>query len=782
MKVWIYIIFVLLLCNKTGAQKTSLYVSVSGNDNNSGSLAKPFKTLTKAILEAEKMKGKNMLVQLRGGTYYLDSTIMINSNDLETNTLEIAAYKDEHVHISAGNHLILKWQPYKNGIYKAKVPGGPVFERLYVDGALQVLARYPNYDSAARVFHGTAADAISPGRVKHWKNPVGGYVHAIHAYEWGGFHYRITGVDADGKLTLQGGWQNNRPNKMHNKYLFVENIFEELDAPGEWWLDRVNHLLYYYPAKNVNLETALIEVSHLKNSIELRGTAANPVRNITFRHLHFIHNERSFMETKEPLLRSDWTIYRGAAVLFDGTENCKISGCNFTGIGGNAIMLSNYNKQDTISGCEIAYIGANAVCFIGDTRAVRATYSNYNDNISYDQLDKTPGPGTNNYPQSCVVNDNLMHNLGEIEKQATGVEIEAAASITVSHNSIYNTPRAGLNIGDGAFGGHILEFNDVFNTVLETGDHGSFNSWGRDRYWSPDRHYMDSLVALHPELIFLDAQQTTTIRNNRFRCDHGWDIDLDDGSSNYHIYNNLCLNGGLKLREGFNRVVENNIMVNNSFHPHVWFKNSGDVFIHNIVMREYFPIQINYWGKQIDENLFPDSAALLTAQQQGTDKNSIAADPLFINAAAGDFRVQENSPARKIGFKNFPMEFGVQSASLKKRAATPVIPEIKKAGAEKKAATTEWFGATIKNVETLGERSAAGLPDNSGVLVLNVSSGNAAGKSGLHAGDVIRKAGDKNIKTVSQLQQLTGASQWLSEITLIVMRNQKEMEIVLHLK
>ncbi|MBS1936145.1 MAG: right-handed parallel beta-helix repeat-containing protein, partial [Bacteroidetes bacterium] len=348
-----------------------------------------------------------------------------------------------------------------------------------------------------------------------------------------------------------------------------------------------------------------------------------PVRNITFRHLHFIHNERSFMETKEPLLRSDWTIYRGAAVLFDGTENCKISGCNFTGIGGNAIMLSNYNKQDTISGCEIAYIGANAVCFIGDTRAVRATYSNYNDNISYDQLDKTPGPGTNNYPQSCVVNDNLMHNLGEIEKQATGVEIEAAASITVSHNSIYNTPRAGLNIGDGAFGGHILEFNDVFNTVLETGDHGSFNSWGRDRYWSPDRHYMDSLVALHPELVLLDAQQTTTIRNNRLRCDHGWDIDLDDGSSNYHIYNNLCLNGGLKLREGFNRVVENNIMVNNSFHPHVWFKNSGDVFIHNIVMREYFPIQINYWGKQIDENLLPDSAALLTAQQQGTDKNSI---------------------------------------------------------------------------------------------------------------------------------------------------------------
>ena len=67
---------------------------------------------------------------------------------------------------------------------------------------------------------------------------------------------------------------------------------------------------------------------------------------------------------------------------------------------------------------------------------------------------------------------------------------------------------------------------------------------------------MDEITAREPSLILLDAQKPTIIRNNRFRCDHGWDIDLDDGSSNYHIYNNLCLNGGIKLREGFHRIVE----------------------------------------------------------------------------------------------------------------------------------------------------------------------------------------------------------------------------------
>ncbi|HRQ52185.1 MAG TPA: peptide-binding protein, partial [Agriterribacter sp.] len=96
---------------------------------------------------------------------------------------------------------------------------------------LQPLARYPDYDSAARIFHGTAADAIAPERVKRWKNPEGGYVHALHAYEWGGFHYRITGVDAEGNVQLEGGWQNNRPNELHKEYHSVEKMRR---ANGGW--------------------------------------------------------------------------------------------------------------------------------------------------------------------------------------------------------------------------------------------------------------------------------------------------------------------------------------------------------------------------------------------------------------------------------------------------------------------------------------------------------------------------------------------------------------------
>ena len=186
---------------------------------------------------------------------------------------------------------------------------------------------------------------------------------------------------------------------------------------------------------------------------------------------------------------------------------------------------------------------------------------------------------------------------------------------------------------------------------------------------------MDSLCRANPNMPRWDAIHTTIIRNNRFRCDHGWDIDLDDGSSNYEIYNNLCLNRGIKLREGFYRIVENNIMVNNGFHPHVWFENSEDVFRRNIVGRGHADIRLKGWGKEIDHNLFPNEESLLKAQIYNVDAHSTYGDPQFKDPETFDFSVSADSPALELGFVNFAMdEFGVQG-SLKSLAKIPHLPD-----------------------------------------------------------------------------------------------------------
>ena len=374
-----------------------------------------------------------------------------------------------------------------------------------------------------------------------------------------------------------------------------------------------------------------------------------------------------------------------------------------------------------------------------------------------------------------MASNNLIYDIGLLEKQVAGVEIDISEQITVSHNSIYNVPRAGINIGDGCWGGHIIEFNDVFDTVLETGDHGAFNSWGRDRFWAPNRAYMDSLTSQHPELILLDVRKPIVIRNNRFRCDHGWDIDLDDGSSNYTIYNNVLLNGGLKFREGFYRTAQNNIIINNSFHPHVWFKNSGDVFTHNIVTAGYKPIQMKNWGTNINGNFFATAGALANAQKNGVDKNSVSGLLQFKDPVKGDYTILPGSPAFKIGFENFPQDqFGVQYPPLKLLAKKPIFPKLLNFTAVvDEVSTINFNGAELKSVENLAERSVYGLADESGVIVLSVAPNSLLYKSAIQAKDVVLKVNGKSVKTVNGFLNAYRASIAGEKVAVEIMRNQQ---------
>ena len=390
---------------------------------------------------------------------------------------------------------------------------------------------------------------------------------------------------------------------------------------------------------------------------------------------------------------------------------------------------------------------------MGDPNAVRNPLFEYSQKNNYADIDKTPGPKTDNYPADCLVEDCIIRHVGVVEKQATGVEISMAQGITIRHCSIYDASRAGINIGDGCWGGNVIEFCDVFDTVRETGDHGSFNSWGRDRFWG-----LKAPAGELPTLALLDAVKPNIIRNSRWRCDHGWDVDLDDGSSNFEIYNNLFLNGGLKLREGFHRRVWNNITVNNSLHPHVWYENSGDIVTNNIWMGAYRPalMKSGQWGKLVDSNLFTTNETDRTKfAGNGCDAHSIVGDPLFVNPAKGDYRVRDESPALKLGFKNFPMDkFGVQSPRLKAIARTPVLPAQKQTKTTNPGRPTDtWLGSTIQELQG-DEFSSFGVSKESGgVHLTKVPAGSLAAKAGFRDNDLIQGV---NGKTVTGLREFFG--------------------------
>ena len=79
--------------------------------------------------------------------------------------------------------------------------------------------------------------------------------------------------------------------------------------------------------------------------------------------------------------------------------------------------------HETVVGNHIHQVGGSVVCLVGDTSAVRSGAFGYHDSEEYDQMDKEPGPGNRLYPRECLVENNLIHYLGTVEKQVAGIEM-----------------------------------------------------------------------------------------------------------------------------------------------------------------------------------------------------------------------------------------------------------------------------------------------------------------------------------------------------------------------
>ena len=754
-------------------------------------------TSLSAALQRARVDRRIGRIALATGTYHLTAPLTIDErlSGSAAAPFQLSATPGARVVLSGAQQLpALRWQPWRDGVWRARYAGAP-FQRLWLGQRLLDRARYPNADPTVDGFGG-AADATAPVRVARWRDPAGAVLHALHGNRWGGLQVPILGKNPDGTLAYGPQAGNNRVMPPSERDRYVENVFEELDAPGEWFYARAEGWLYFKPlAQSLAQPHTAVRPSALgfrasahEALIRVEGRGAD-VAHVRIAGLRFQDTEPTFLKANEALLRSDWKFYRVGAVTIENADDVRVEDSEFTGLSGHAIVVSGRARAVRLSGNHIHAIGGTALAFVGRPQAVRAPLYEYNEHLALAGMDLLPGPQSDAYPKDSAAVDNLIHDIGQIDRQAAGVQIAMAARITVDHNSIYHVPRAGINIGDGTWGGHRITSNDVFDTVRESGDHGAFNSWGRDRYWDPDRAEMDRRVAANPRMPLLDAVEPILMRRNRFRCDHGWDVDLDDGASNYVIEQNLMLLGGLKLREGVARTVRNNIILNNTFHPHVWFDEGGDVFESNIVMTPYQPVEIRRWGRSVDRNLFTGAAALAAAQARGTDAGSEAGNPGFAAPERGDYSVTNAALAARIGFVNFPMDdFGVRPARLKALASVPAfpLPVISAASAPAAAPSSaqQLAGLLLKPVETLGEQSAAGLGSASGLWVLEVEAGSPGAAAGVKARDVIlgvagegEGGGGHNYQPFADLAALRAALADPRTLTLVVVRAQKRIAL-----
>ena len=657
---------------------TELFVAMNGDDSAAGTQAAPFLTLARAqaAVRALQPAHRPITVWVRGGTYFLSKPLVFSPEDSGSTDAPITytAFPNEAVTLSGGVKLAPRWSTYSgNGnIKEATIGRGYSFDMLFLnEDRLLTLARYPNFDASKVPLQGCAN--ISD-RVAAWSNPAGGFIRAMHASGWGGESFLITGKTGN-QLNLTWVGDNNRGSAANPNRQVAENIFEELDAPGEWFYDQAAGKLYLYPPEHADLANGFVVGATLEELIRVVGTPARKVEYLTFSGFTLTHTHRTLFTSKyEGLSQGDWSVARKGAVYLEEAEHVTIKDCDFPNLGGNGVFMSGHNQDNVVTGCDFVHIGATAVAVVGlpSSTYFYCTWENHKQ--APDNL--TVGPASENYPKHITISSCYVYDNGMFEKQTAAVLISISQAVTVSHCTAHYGPRSGINIEDGTFGGHVIEFNDVFDEVRETSDHGPFNSWGRDRWWSRLAGAEARKYAL------LDVVLPNTIRNNRFSNPPGhpsYGIDLDDGSTNYQIHDNLLVNCGFKSQLGFNHTIENNILINALATFHQW--NLPDMqkrIARNIIVnktpyycrtRDFLPnsgmVDYNvFWNHGAPVALQIDAGkerggeidAKPTWEKYHLDEHSVTADPQFVDATKGDYSVKVGSPALALGFKNFPMD------------------------------------------------------------------------------------------------------------------------------
>ena len=227
---------------------------------NDGTIATPFRTFEKALETAVSSSENDIYIYFRKGVYRPENIYTIWSADLAGKKLRISSWQNEKVIISGAKKLSLQWKKGRNGIYQAYTED--VFDQLWINGQKRVLARYPNYREG-ELFNGTSKDALAPERIRLWKNPTGGFIHSMHIGRWGSQHYLITDKMGD-SVSYEGGYQLIRDSPLHPDLRYVENIREELDSPGEWFLDREKKIVYYFPYPTENLLEADVDIRYIQ--------------------------------------------------------------------------------------------------------------------------------------------------------------------------------------------------------------------------------------------------------------------------------------------------------------------------------------------------------------------------------------------------------------------------------------------------------------------------------------------------------------------------------------
>ena len=494
----------MLLATSFTVGETILHVSPGGSDKAAGTLDAPLATLVGARDRVRQLKaqGGPITVLFAAGTYSFDQPVTFKEEDSGTADGRIIYRAEPRAEVRfTGGRAVKDWTPLADeDILKRLAPetrgkvlvadlrgqgitdygklavrgfaiGSPPAEaELFYNDAPMTLARWPNEGfRGIKDKEGGQRIKVETDRPARWVGEPEPWVFAYWHHDWAELYEPLSGVDPAAKLLLRTpGVKPNYGITPGRARWYALNLLCELDTPGEYYLDRQNGKLYFWPPE--------------EDGRAVLSLAEGLVRCESVSHVAF----------------AGLTIEccRGTAVSVKGGTECHVVGCTIRNTGHRGISVSGGEKHE-VYGCDVYDCGEGGISmWAGDRRKLIPAKHN-------------------------AENNHVYRYSRRARTYKTGVSVGGVGN-RIAHNLIHDGPHMALSAGGND---HVVEFNEIHNVVYESGDAGAYYV-GRDwtargnvlryNYW----HQIVGATGHGGMTIYLDDQHCGhTIHGNIFeRC------------------------------------------------------------------------------------------------------------------------------------------------------------------------------------------------------------------------------------------------------------------------
>jgi hypothetical protein len=456
---------------------------------------------------------------------------------------------------------------------------------------------------------------------------------------------------------------------------WVENVFEALVSPGQWYLDRSSGLLSYLPKADEDVETAAIIAPRLSQLVRVIGRPDAPVHDVRFEGLILAHTEWQPPADYASSLQAGIEV--PGALVFDFAQRCAFTNGGLEHIGNYGIEVGVGCADLEIARNQITDIGAGGIR-IGHFFSWETDGSGQLTERGRQRKAAMPsGPRS----QRIAVADNEIAHCGRFTPEAVGIFVGDNADNQILHNHIHDLFYSGISLGSVQdFGpcqaqGNIVEYNNVHDV---------------------GQGMLSDLAG-----IYTCSTPSSRIRFNVIhdvvRRDYGgWGIYPDEGSHDLLIQKNLvfrCQDGGLFAHHNRDVTAENNIFALNQVaqverggvggfeltcRRNIFFFSEGQA------VGDYGSTKSGRDVCAFDDNLYWNSSgkavtfgkkSLAEWQALGQDKKSLVADPLFVdpdgpdnmlggpNYADDDFHLQNRRAGQAVPPRPPKLKYALNSCS-----------------------------------------------------------------------------------------------------------------------